>query len=91
MTRVLLITYTLRNSLKDYTPLFEAVKNNSLRWWHYIDSAWIVETMLTPDALAGDLYPFIEQTDYLLVVRIVNEHQGWLPEKAWEWLNSLNY
>jgi len=87
----LLVTYTLRNSLKDYSPLFNAIKSNSLKWWHYIDTAWIVQTNLTPDQFAHKLYPFIEKPDYLLVVRIHSEHQGWLPKDAWDWLNTLTY
>ena len=89
--RVLLVTYTLRNQLKDYSPFFEAIQNSGKKWWHYIDTAWIVETDLTVDQLAQKLYPFIERTDYLFVVRIANEHQGWLPKEAWDWINSLNY
>ncbi len=88
---VLLVTYTLRNEVKDYSPLFEAIKNGGTRWWHYIDTVWIVETTLTADQFAHKLYPFIEKPDYLLVVRIMNEHQGWLPKEAWDWINSLNY
>lgn len=88
---VLLITYVLRNQFKDYTPLFEAIKSNSAKWWHYVDTAWIVQTSLTADQYAHKLYPFIENPDYLLVVRIMNEHQGWLPPKAWDWINSLIY
>jgi hypothetical protein len=91
MTRVLLVTYTLRNKFKSYDPLFEAIKANSTRWFHYIDSAWVVETILTADQFAHKLYPFIEQPDYLLVVRIINDHQGWLPKEAWDWLNSIHY
>jgi hypothetical protein len=90
MMRVLLVTYTLRNSLKDYNPLFESIKSVG-KWWHYIDTTWIVQTNLTADQLAHKLLPFIEQPDYLLVVLIAREHQGWLPKAAWEWLNSLQY
>lgn len=87
----LLITYTLRNATRDYEALFNAIKNNSSRWWHYIDTAWIVQTSLTPDQFAHQLYPFIEKPDHLLVVRITGEHQGWLPKAAWDWINSVTY
>ena len=91
MRRVLLVTYTLRNETKDYTPLFTAIKNNGSKWWHYIDMAWIVQTTLTADQFAHKLYPFIEKSDQLLVVQVTREHQGWLPMKAWEWFKTLTY
>lgn len=87
----LLVTYTLKNKLKNYDSLFTAIRSNSTRWFHYIDASWVVETKLSAHDFAQLLYPHIETTDRLLVVGITNQHQGWLPEKAWEWLNSLNY
>jgi hypothetical protein len=89
--RVLLVTYTLRNQLKDYSSFYSAIKSNGTKWWHYIDAAWIVQTSLTADQFAHQLFPHIEKPDYLLVVRITGEHQGWLPKDAWDWINSLNY
>jgi hypothetical protein len=91
MTQVLLITYTLRNKLKDYSPLYQAIKGNGSKWWHYIDTAWIVQTVYSADQFAHKLYPHIEQADYLLVVKITRDHQGWMPKEAWDWLNSLTY
>jgi hypothetical protein len=44
---------------------------------------------LSANDFAQQLDPHIETTDRLLVVGITGERQGWLPEKAWEWLNSI--
>ncbi len=88
---VLLITYTLKNNEKDYSQLFEAIKNNSNGWWHYLKDAWIVNSSLDHQEYADRLYPFIEKTDYFLVVKITKNYQGWLPKDAWDWLNKLNY
>ncbi len=62
-----------------------------LRWWHYFETVWIIESNTTADAFAKSLYPFIENTDHLLVVRLAKEHQGWLPGDAWTWLNGRTY
>lgn len=87
----LLVTYSLNNKSKNYESLFTAIKSHSTRWFHYIDASWVVETNLSANDFAQQLYPYIETTDRLLVVGITGQHQGWLPEKAWEWLNSINY
>jgi hypothetical protein len=85
---VLIINYTLRNTLKDYTPLFGAIKNNCTRWWHFLDPTFIVVTTHSANEYAQFLLPHIERTDSLLVVRLQKDYQGWLPEAAWDWLNS---
>lgn len=88
---VLLVTYTLRNRQRDYTSLFEAIKNNSNEWWHFLVDSWIVSTHHSPETYAQLLYPHIEQADSFLVVRLTRHYQGWLPKEAWDWLNRQIY
>jgi hypothetical protein len=90
---VLLITYTLRNSdIHNYGPFYEAIKSNSHEWWHFLDDTWIVTTSQTATQFASQLTPLIVTTDSVLVVPIVSkDFHGWLPPKAWEWLNSKEY
>jgi len=87
---VLLITYSLKNKTKDYSPFFKAIQKNANGWMHYIDDTWIVNTNLEAEKYAEKLYPHMLKNDYLLVVKIYNNHQGWLPEDAWNWLNDKN-
>ena len=88
---VLLITHTLSNRFRDYSPFYAAVKGNCQAWWHYFDTTWIVITNLTPEAYAQLLIPHIEGTDRLLVIKVQKDYQGWLTEDAWAWLNSKSF
>jgi hypothetical protein len=88
---VLLITHALNNRSKDYAPFFDALKGNCNYWWHYFQTTWIVVADHSAHDYAQFLYPHIETTDRLLVVRITREHQGWLPKDAWDWLNDKEY
>jgi hypothetical protein len=88
---VLLITYKLNNRLKDYSPLFAAVKGNSIAWWHYLDTTWIVTTVHSADTYANILCQHIEETDRLLVIKVQKDYQGWLTDDAWEWLNNKEF
>jgi len=88
---VLLVTYAQNTPGKDYTPLYDAIKKNCSEWWHYLDHVWIVNSSQTADQLARNLYPYMTKLDSLLVVRITAEHQGWLPQDAWNWLNDKKY
>jgi hypothetical protein len=89
--RILLITYELKNKLKDYSSFFEAVKNNAHQWWHFLPYVYIVATSYSANEYANFLLPHIQRADNLLVVRITAEHQGWLPKDAWDWLNDKQY
>jgi hypothetical protein len=91
MMSILLITYAKKTVLKDYTPLYESIKANSVSWWHYLDDVWIVNSIISADEFAKKLYPYITKDDRLLVVKLTAEHQGWLPPDAWKWLNEQSY
>lgn len=86
-----LIAYDLKSPDKDYKPLYDAIKGLGDKWWHYMDSLWLVHTNLSPDECSHRLQEEIDKSDHLLVVDITNQHrQGWLPSKAWEWIKSNN-
>jgi hypothetical protein len=88
---VLLITHDLKNRLKDYSPFFNTLKSSCSEWWHYFDATWIVVTHHTPDQFARLLFPYIEEPDRLLVVKLHKEYQGWMTQDAWDWLNAKDF
>ena len=86
---IMLITYDLKQPDKDYSSLYESIKQCGSLWWHYLESVWIVQTEFTPEECCDRIRPSMDENDYLLVVDITNQKkQGWLPSKAWEWLNT---
>ncbi len=88
---VLIINYALNNGLKDYNPLFNAIKGCG-EWWHFMESTWIVNTVYSADVVGKHLQKYIDtNTDHLLVMRLQRESQGWLPNEAWNWINSKQY
>lgn len=90
---VYLITYELNNKEKDYTGLYEAIKSYGT-WWHYIDSTWLVSTSDDVGDVSRNLLQHIDTiTDNLLVIVVETKRgnkQGWLPRKAWDWINQRN-
>lgn len=86
---LLLISYDLKSADKDYNSLYEGIKNNCSKWWHYMESVWIVKTNNTPDSYVDMLKDKIDKEDRLFVVDISHQkRQGWLPSKAWEWIKA---
>ena len=84
-----LITYDLKNkSITNYQSLFVAIKSVG-PWWHYLDSTWIVKTNLNSQQIWNILGQHLLRNDHILVVKIDNSDKwGWLPQDAWNWLNT---
>ncbi len=90
---VFAILYKLNHSKKDYTALYEKIKDLG-EWAHYLDSAWLVSTnrATTPKEIYDNLIPFIEgEGDYLLVIQVTNSYYGWLPLKLVDWLKERSF
>lgn len=88
---ILLITYDLKQPDRDYVSLYEAIKNTSRNWWHYLESTWLIDTNITPDECVKRLRQTMDEDDFLLVVDITGcARQGWLPSKAWDWIKQYD-
>lgn len=86
---LLLITYDLSKPHQDYTSLYETIKQCSSKWWHYLDSTWIIVTNLTIDECVNKIHSVMDNDDSLFIVNISGQsYKGWLPKKAWEWLKE---
>lgn len=82
------INYDLCTPGKDYKGLYEAIKQCGVSWWHYLDSTWLVDTSLNANTIADRLKAHLDNNDNMLIIRVTRDYQGWLPNEAWEWINS---
>jgi len=87
---ILLVTYDLVNPGKDYSLLYEALKE-APAWWHYLESTWLIKTNLSPQQWFNKLKPFIDDNDRIFIMEITKNYQGWLPRKAWDWIHRHEY
>lgn len=87
---MLLISYDLNSPGQDYSSLHEEIKKAG-KWWHYLESTWIISTHYGPNDLASRLRQHLDDNDYLLIIEVCKNYQGWLPDDAWEWLNEQNF
>ncbi len=86
---LVLISYDLKNNEKDYNSLFDAIKKCGGKWWHYMESVWLVNTNLSPDECFEKLREFLGSEDRCFIVEITKmNREGWLPQKAWDWIKT---
>ena len=87
--KVLLVTYDLRSAPEERQKAIFETLQECPGWWHYLDSTWLVVTRDSPTSLVNKLLPHLTQSERLLVTEFTpRRYQGWLPEKAWEWINA---
>ena len=81
------ITYDLTQPGRNYEGLFEAIKSTG-KYWHYLDSTWIVLTQETAIQLWNRLAKKIDRNDSVLVIEVRNNVSGWMPKDAWAWISA---
>jgi hypothetical protein len=83
-----IVGYDLNRPHQDYHDLIEAIKTYS-KWWHYLDSTWIIVTNTTAKEIRDDLGQHIDDDDELLVVKSggLGAWKGF-DEKAGKWLKD---
>ncbi|HMU50759.1 MAG TPA: hypothetical protein PKA13_13370 [Geminicoccaceae bacterium] len=81
------VNYDLKKPGQDYSALYDAIKSCGA-WWHYLGSTWLVDTNLSADGIWKRLAPHADKNDLFLIIGVTNEHSGWLPREAWNWING---
>jgi hypothetical protein len=87
MNMIYAINYDLKQPGRDYSGLYGAIKSCGF-WWHYLGSTWLVDTNLKADGIWNRIRSHIDQNDYVLIIGVTRDHQGWLPKDAWDWINQ---
>jgi hypothetical protein len=69
--------------------ILEAAFNSGLDWFKYAPNCWIIWTTSDAEKWYERLRPIIQEKDSLFIVAIrVEERQGWMSAKFWEWLRK---
>ena len=56
---------------------------------HYLETLWIINSTESTSSIFDGLFPFIdEKNDYIIVYRLGDNRQGWIPKEAWDWINE---
>ncbi len=82
-----LVTYDLRQPGRDYADLYDAIKRGRT-WWHFLESVWLLDTPESADDIWKSVRGCIDENDFLLVIEVRDNVQGWLPQDAWRWIHQ---
>lgn len=81
-----LVTYDLNQSGQRYDDLISKIREYSCV--HVMQSVWFIETPDSAQKVYDKLSPYLDSNDFIFVEEINSNHQGWLPQKAWDFLEK---
>jgi len=84
---IFLITYDLREPGRDYTSLYDAIKEIG-DYNHPLESVWLIANdSMDVAKITTYLKNYMDKSDLIFVIDITESNrQGWLPKSSWEWL-----
>lgn len=83
------ISYDLRQPGRDYTQLYDAIKNMDSDFQHPLESNWFIRSINDASEIYEILRPYIDDNDLLFVVEIdKSNRQGWMLKTFWEWIKK---
>jgi len=87
MKRLYNVSYDLKKSGQDYSGLIAELKKTEA-WNHLLGSTWLLYTVESAEQIFNRLKPHIDNNDNILIMQVVNNYSGWLPNSDWEWISS---
>jgi hypothetical protein len=81
------VSYDLTQLGRNYAHLHDELKRSGT-WWHHLGTTWLVHTSEAAEQLSMRLRRSLDDNDSLLVIKVGRDYAGWLPQKAWEWIEK---
>ncbi|MCJ1757870.1 hypothetical protein MT409_01000 [Mammaliicoccus sciuri] len=86
-----MLTYDLNSKGQKYDEIIDCIKNKIATnnvWCTFWKSSFLISSDKTPNEMLEILKPYLDSNDKFFVSEIVNNNQGWLTEKEWEYINQ---
>ncbi len=86
---VYLVNYDLKRPDQNYPELYEVLKSAS-GWWHYLESLWLLSSEESLETWHARIRSKIDKNDSFIIMKLTPgmQRNGWLPQKAWEWIRQ---
>ena len=89
MSKSYLISYDLNKKDKDYSSLYEAIKESSNGVWaHILDSTWLIKSNLVITDIYKNIKNVTDDNDCFFIVEITNNYYGFLNKDIWPYLEK---
>ncbi|MCX6232778.1 MAG: hypothetical protein NTZ33_14665 [Bacteroidetes bacterium] len=57
-------------------------------WWHYLNNTYIliVDSKISANNISDFVRQHMTNKHFIVVELNLNNHNGWLPKEAWDWI-----
>lgn len=84
-----LITYDLNKSDKNYEGLHDMIiQISNDTWCRPLKSVYLVQSNLSPETISKKLMSVMDKNDFLLVIEVKNNKDGWLHNDQWDYMKK---
>ena len=73
----------------DFAALNRFMKESKMvrGWWHHIQNCYLIKSRYSASEIARALPSDMRDNGFLLVEVDLHHRDGWLTDKAWEWID----
>jgi hypothetical protein len=74
----------------DFAVLNRFMKESELvrAWWHHLQNCYLIKSHHSASEISNALPRDMRDNGFLVVEVDLRHHDGWLSDKAWEWINK---
>ena len=85
-----LIAFDLRDPTLEYDLAVKYILDcrDFEAWWNHVPGVFLVVTRLSANEISDRLRAFTKGANLLVVQVDLENSDGWLSRKAWEWINK---
>lgn len=89
LSKPYMLTYDLNSPGQKYDELTKLIKEEiSLAWCKYWESSYLLKSPYTPNEIVDKLSPYLDDGDKLFITEIIDNKNGWLTQKQWDFINE---
>lgn len=62
-----------------------------ISWWHYLESSYIVivDWNISATNISNVVRDLMPNKLFIVIELNLENHNGWLPKEAWDWINKF--
>lgn len=85
-----LIIYSCKSSVKKFKTADALIRECAWddRWMYHLNNTWIIRSEMTADEIGTKLMNKLDTKNDFLVIEIVNNYAGCLPQEALDYLSN---
>ena len=87
---IYLLVFNNNQSTYSNTDIYKYISESEHidNWWHYLPTTYILKSKNSSKSIADDIIQKFPNLLFLIIKADLNDTNGVLPKKAWDWIGS---